>query len=708
MRNIKKYINKVNIFLGILIVVLSALLLCSFKMNFEVLKEYGLPIEGKPDTVELKSGDKLDVNINSYFNKMEGIKFTTSDELLKLKKDTVYVSVYDYKNKLIYYNDLVNINHIGKEYLVKFDVIKNYKDKKLHMIIDYKNSSSKYKIGFDKFSEDIDFIETKYNDKKIDSLSLVEVGYMQTFFYKTLFTVLLFIVLFIFFRYNFKDNNKLKEKILNIKNTVIFEFIFSILAAFSLLKVFNIYRYMESSYLKEYLLFMISTIIVLFILAIYLGDKKLKREQLFLLLAIPIGIMFLAFMIPLQVPDEIYHYKIAYKVSNFNFLSFNTMIPSINQDYFKNYSEFFKHFNDINYHNLISVKAGIYHPLLYLFSGLGIFVARCLGLSPIMGMYVGCMFNFIIYLVIGYIVVKKIPFGKLLMIVYLLNPMFLQQATSFSADAMINIFSILFISYILYIKYDKKNIDTKDLIVILGSLTFVLIGKYAYFAFALLLILIRKELKQYLKKNKKMFFTLLGITLTVFVGWFIYTKILPSINGHTILKGNLLYNKPQTEVSKLQYFISNPFRFVPIYFSTLVDYTGSYVMTFLGSSLGALCIDVSTLNILIYAIVLLLSVYAEKSDYNIDKKTKIIGMVVFLITFNIILLGLYIGWGVITATAIVGVQGRYFIPIAILLLILLISKNNWIKIKNFDYIISLILIVNSIFIIKDIITYFLV
>ena len=63
--------------------------------------------------------------------------------------------------------------------------------------------------------------------------------------------------------------------------------------------------------------------------------------------------------------------------------------------------------------------------------------------------------NILIYLILGYFTIKCIPFGKLLMFAYLCIPMLIHQASSVSADALINSSTLLFIAYNMKLLFSK-------------------------------------------------------------------------------------------------------------------------------------------------------------------------------------------------------------------------------------------------------------
>ena len=701
----KRYINKVNIILISLLLISEILLLLNYILDFQTPIEYNTGISDNV-TKNLKKGDIIEITTTSKVNNLEALQIeivATADNANVedlFEPGDGFVSIYDEKNKLIYYSDLQEIkvfdNH---ELYLKFDKIKDSNNKKYRIVMEINRNLNHKLFKLRKTPEDGKFDSAKINGENLkEDISIVQYGTAKTEFYRVFFMIVIFILFFIFCRYNLKNNEVLKKKLLKNKKIFIVEFICSLIASFSYL----IFKY-QSYYCGQtdlifYGAFALATLIILAILGTFLGDKKLKREDLFLLIGIPISILYLVFILPLNVPDEFYHYRVSTKISMLKLFNSDIMIPD-NLEVFNLYSLFNK---NLSYDNLTESIAGDYHPILYIFSGFGILLSKILHLNPMIGFYMGRCANLIVFLVVGYYTVKKLPMGKFLMIIYLLNPMFLQQAASFSADALTNISSMFFIAYVLYIRYDKKEVETKDFLCLVISFLYVLVGKYAYFLLGLLLILIWKELKNYWKKNKRVFLIITAVILFVGLSWLIFTRV-----GAKEVTDVLSYNKPQSNESKLIHILKNPIYMLPIYINNFLVNGNSYIITFLGGYLGALNIYITPIYTLIYVVILSLSIFMDQEKYEADKKMKIINTIIFILTFHIVLAGLYLNWGVITDIVIQGVQGRYFIPIVILVLLLATRKRNW-TLKNVEFPILVILLINNILIIRDVITYFLI
>src|SRR5699024_6071330 len=107
-------------------------------------------------------------------------------------------------------------------------------------------------------------------------------------------------------------------------------------------------------------------------------------------------------------------------------------------------------------------------------------ITRLLGLSIYLGFYGGRMVNLMIFIIVGYNIIKMVPFGKWIFFVYFFNPMLLQQSMSFSADSIINSTCLLAIAYFLKLRFSEDKIRNKDIIVVFTLIGITLLSKYVY------------------------------------------------------------------------------------------------------------------------------------------------------------------------------------------------------------------------------------
>ena len=110
--------------------------------------------------------------------------------------------------------------------------------------------------------------------------------------------------------------------------------------------------------------------------------------------------------------------------------------------------------------------------------------------------------------------------------------------------------------------------------------------------------------------------------------------------------------------------------------------------------------------IIITIFILIIAGWFEKNEIAMNGKQR---LWVLAISFGIILLvftAMYISWSIVGSQIISGVQGRYFIPTAILILLCLSLKNNYLKIRHIKTIFMCSMILINIIAIKSIIQFF--
>lgn len=107
-----------------------------------------------------------------------------------------------------------------------------------------------------------------------------------------------------------------------------------------------------------------------------------------------------------------------------------------------------------------------------------------------------------------------------------------------------------------------------------------------------------------------------------------------------------------------------------------------YLLESVGSRLAWLNIHVNTGAIVTYIIILIFACISEESKFEFSKKAKLwICSIIFVI--SLMVFGtMYITFTMVGLDSILGIQGRYFTPILILLYLCLVKKNNHLKIEN--------------------------
>lgn len=506
------------------------------------------------------------------------------------------------------------------------------------------------------------------------------------------------------------------KKIIN-KTRYITEFIATIIFIFFLAA--TIYTKNYIGYFHK--LYLIGTAIWFCILIINIvynfikSDKKI--EKIFLNMAIPIGMLYLVFMMPGHVPDETTHFIKAYDVSMGNLVTkidengdSSITVPvgltNYNHTEVRNYNDFInltKTKTDYNNTEKVVSTAQANSFVMYIFSALGFLVARIFNINIIFGIILGRAFNFIFFLICAYFAIKKIPFGKLVFAIYMLMPMCMQQATSVSADAFINSVLFYYIAYSINIIFKKEKLTKKEIIIyiLLTALTGILKMVYILIAGVGFLIIKRKDLST---KQK-----ILIIISTILFGGIITLATYMSGSGYTsTTEATLIYQEEFNVNSSEQISLmkNSPKHVIKAFINDWYSMGKHYIYMAIGSELGWIEIKPSETVITAYLILLIIATLSEKNKEEFNIKNKIWLMLISAGVIILVEIAMYTGFTPIGAEFIGGVQGRYFIPVYILLLLCLSKKDNYVKIKNSEITYGIISTLLNLCVITETILYF--
>jgi len=685
----KKIFNDKKLF------VLFALIVITFVTTvFSIFKPFNSPtnknnyIDSAMVIGKIYDDITLTQKVQSKLDTLEAISIKYATFGYNNIKGDLKVEIFDSKNKLIYLNEYkLNKLKDNEELEFNFKQIKNTYEKDYYIKLTFTNVEidNPFTLYAGSGYKDLN-IEKGINSKTNieDAIYINQIGEGQSYYFTF---VLLFILLIEVFILSYFIGRKIKFDLDKKKFiiTSIILMILSIILAFATiyLKVDVLYGHMPK---KLFLLVTFLSLIVAATIGYASSCKNIKLEQLFVFVAIVLGALFIVLIPQGKTPDEPFHFKMAYQLATGNFLLKNGEGPA---DIFRvvgSYQELIQIFNGTLSvdSTMVSLHDGGYSLLLYVVSAIGIFFGSILGLNIMKVYYLGVICNYIFFVILGYYMIKKIPFGKFMLFVYLLSPMYLQQAMSLSADVLINATCILFIVYILYIKFTKKSIETKDFVLLAILAMYTFLSKFAYFPLIGLLFLIKNYIFKYIKEHKKITILMLGLISIICISSLLWLKFYNVDNATKFVDntniGGMLEN--QDNQSKMSYILSSPGKFIYMIINTLYTKMDFYIYSFSGSSLGWFEFAMPNYLSIIYFVILFLSFYIDNSKNVFKSSEKKLIFFIWFINFWLILAGLYLGWGEIRDLFVEGVQGRYFIPINILIFILLSSDKMKLNIKE--------------------------
>ena len=234
--------------------------------------------------------------------------------------------------------------------------------------------------------------------------------------------------------------------------------------------------------------------------------KKLFEEKeikLFAGIALLLGTVMLFLISPWQIPDEATHlYLIGYHMDNLEFSSKLTQSLGMDQGRIEwtisektNMEQMLQAMiKKPDYSisemlpNVLSLNMIKYFPAI-----LGMELAIILQLPTFWVLHLGELCSLLVYVLICSGALKVCPFKKQIMAIFMLSPMMMQQAGSYSYDALAIPLMFWIICYVLYLRYEKESINLKDILLLVVPWIFVTYIKVPYVMVVLLGLMLPLE-----------------------------------------------------------------------------------------------------------------------------------------------------------------------------------------------------------------------
>lgn len=431
-------------------------------------------------------------------------------------------------------------------------------------------------------------------------------------------------------------------------------------------------------------------LIVICFLVLISVIKHKKIEQMFLFMGILFGALYMFLLPPFTVPDEATHLDTTYyfssKLLGEDAVDEEGYVLYRSDDVMFNHGE--QHIPTAKtyammFHNLfrmdhsedtattgrgpLAVPAVSYIPQI-----IGVTLARLLGLGNILMLLLGRMFALAFYLVCVYWAIRMAPIGKEVLMVVGLMPMTLQMAGSFSYDSVVLALCFLYTGILLYLTFEAPSVTWKHILLLAVLFAWMSPVKLVYVCLAFAMLIIPAD--KFSDKRMK-YLMILGVIAAGAIAILLtrFHSVTAIGTGEGTLEGQNLYS--------INYLLDNPTKVLTMTYGTIVGRGTYYLETMIGQYLGWLEILVPGYIIYgFYTLIVLASIRRtdELKVFSAGQK-----LWIFLIVAGstvMICAALLFDCTPIDSNYIYGIQGRYFLPM--LPLLMMLCKNNQIEMKQ--------------------------
>lgn len=642
MEKIKKMLNKDNLIMACVALILALIAMLNFSVAIYANNERTVCLNLKPgDVIKSVVVSSNSLNLDSYSGEKTEIRKINEDEKELIVIDDVNIEI--------------NISIIDS-LDISFERTKN-QDSVIYYTIDGQKFETNNNIGL--YPSKTEILKNSINSKSI---------YIFIISYFVILACLLMI------------NNTLKRVKEN--NLKIYNIILMLISIF-VIYLSSIYLFMM---INRILAIIPGILLSLYFLTYFKFSIK-EWDNIFLLITSVIGTMIIFIITPGNVPDEPSHYVRSYIDSMLisDEAKDNVKLPADINRFFNKFTHSVHKLDvkysgisymteisrNIDYSNSSDIVTNYQNTrylsfLPYLLASIINFIGRNLNL-PILIVFLVCRLgNFVVSTILCYLAIKTTPKFKKIFAMLAIFPVFLQQAAGIDMDYLTNSVAFLFIANIFKYSFEDTELKIKDILLISGIGVALGLCKFGYFPILLLTLLIPNS-KFYSKKRAivfKLALLILPIVISCAANFTAVSNPNESTDKYTIT--SVLSNPINSAKICLKTFFK---RFEADTFSGLINGFG-------WSTKYQLEISLWTFSAV--SIIILFSDNEDSKD--LRKKDRIIMIVVWAVIYLILYGVAFTEWTSIESGTINGLQSRYFVPI--LPLFYIVISNNFITLEN--------------------------
>jgi uncharacterized membrane protein len=414
--------------------------------------------------------------------------------------------------------------------------------------------------------------------------------------------------------------------------------------------------------------------------------------RFFVLLAFSFGIAYLVLLPPNQVPDEVKHLARSISVASGHCVG-ETLVrvphgvqemsqafpsaldrtrPTTRWLTFDNYKQWLKPASQSPESIMDDFPATLYTCVPYLPSALAVKVAGTAAWPPLILYYAGRLANLTTFIILVYTALVLLHDFQLQLCGLALMPMTLSQAASFSADAVTLGISFLFIAYVLRLTYDERIVEIRRADWVALCILSACCALTKFNLWLELLVFFIPSRKFSVRRHRVLFIG--GNVLVAFGSALLWAKI-NSTNTQVFIR-TWLTSRGIDVKGNASWLYIHPGLFLSDIWHSVSATPGHYLTMFVGM-MGYLTMPLPAIQVVAYLICLLFIAVTQTVRTAISLRQRICFTLLFLasfvsvfaLLFNFEVHMAYIHARPPVVGDIPGVQGRYFIPFAVLALL---------------------------------------
>lgn len=432
---------------------------------------------------------------------------------------------------------------------------------------------------------------------------------------------------------------------------------------------------------------------------------KKKPQEIFLVVAIPLTTIYMVLFTPWNLPDAHSHFQAAYRFSNY------ILGVDSSKEWYGRQSDvqFFSDVWDIDsnrcsseaYYSLYSnASEGVdsslsefhiqsdfmkyYSVVGYLPAVLGLVIGRLLNLSTVNLLLLCRIIMIAVYVAFMYRAIARIPIGKYAMMFISLFPISIMMSSAFSYDLMVMISTMNFIASIFYVyKNPTSRMGFAEALVWIAIVGATKGGGY--------MILLPLIFMLYSREDKRSSSKVLTLALSGILSMYIFDGLLQIGKAGLFQLGSR-----HSYFLSASYFFEHPVKVILMTIDSFISGFDAIVGGGVGAYLGWYEYSLPNVLMTFLLIICVCSSYFEKDALSLVKRDEIILVVCNLLCLICVPIML-LSYTFIYSNQIEGIQGRYFLPVLPLLIMILtkFNKNRLITLSDESRVIIQTKLVNA-------------